>query len=233
MPEEGSEAPAAEQDTSHDAPVETGDANEAPEASQEDTNWEQRYSDLRSEFDRRNPGYQLIEALQDPRTRDDAFARLAEELGYELEGDEEEYEDEDDEEDEEEFRDPRVDHLLSEREQELRERYLDDLESYIDSEAVKLAKSAGIDELTDRQMNVIYSLVEIDADGVPDVAEAFKELTGLRDDAIKSYRASKRDAPSPPVKGSAGERQGIDYTDGKARRQRALEIANRSFASGG
>lgn len=234
MAEEATESPAEEQDTTQDAPVETGDAQEETtsqeEASQEEVDWQKRYTDLRSDYDRRNPGYQLVDALQNPETRDEAFERLAEELGYDLEEEEEE-EDDEDLEDEEEFRDPRVDELLSEREQELRERYLDDLESYIDTELGKLAKSAGIEELTERQQNVIYSLVEVGEDGVPDVASAFKELTGLRDDAIKSYRTSKKGAPSPPVKGSAGEPQVNDHTDGKARRQKALEVVNRRFAS--
>lgn len=212
MPEE--QAPDAEAQDTPDAqasgpesdtgtPAESND--DSPQFDPEKYVEKDRYENLRQEFDRRNPGYQLIDALRSEETRDQTFRELAEELGYTLEELEDELEDEDDE---QEFRDPRVDELLSEREQLQREAELDQLEDHVESEIDRLAKDADV-ELSDDEVDLIFSALTPGEDG-PDVERAFKRVIGIRDSAVKGVFASKRNAPQVPAGSSASHTPDLD-----------------------
>lgn len=215
-------------------PAEPTPQEPAPEAAPDggDVDWEKRYNDMRPEFDRRGtqlqeaePAAQLYQALQNPESRDDVFRYLAQNFGYDLQEMEDAAAAEDQE---QQLQDPRVDELASQFEQDRFERYLTDLESHIDSEVDRLANDASV-KLTDDERNLIFATVEIQDDGSPKVEDAFKRISGLRDLHIKEYRDSKKDAPPPPTKGSSGEPQ-AQPQDARARRAKALDIANAAFA---
>jgi hypothetical protein len=232
MPEEAATTPEAEaQETSTTAGTPGEETPATPATSEQETvDFEKRYNDLRPEFDRTTgqlkeaePAIQLYQALQNPETRGDVLRYLQENL-VEEDGAAGEPGDEEDQQ----VQDPRVDQLAQEFEQDRFERYLTDLESYIDSSVDDLAKDAGV-KLTDDERNLIFATVEIQDDGSPKVEEAFKRISGLRDLHIKEYRDSKKDAPPPPApQGGSGEPQ-APTGDPKARLSRAMEVANRAF----
>ncbi len=175
-----------------------------------------RYDSLRSEFDRRNPGYSLIEALQDETTQEQTFRDIADQLGYTVE----ELEDELEETEQQELRDPRVDQILEERDGERREAYLDGLESHVESRIDELAEEAGL-ELDDEETDLIFAALTPGDDG-PDVDGAFKRVTGIRTKGANSVFASKRKAPQVQSGSSASHQPDLDDAE-----QRRDYIASR------
>lgn len=182
----------------------------------------ERYNELRGEFDRRNPGYKLVEALQNPDTQEQAFQQIADELGYSVEELEDELEDL---ENESPAQDPRVDQLIAEREAEQQERYLDELETWVDGEIDKLAKAGGID-LTDDEKDLVFSALTPGNAGDPDVESAFKKVTGLRDAAVASYRKSKK-APSVELGAAGTEKVNLADTDSRVNLMASMIEADR------
>ena len=109
--------------------------------------WQKRHQDLEPEFTRKSQRLAEIEtALDDP----EQLRELLRQRGYVF--DEDEPEDDIDDEDTPEYRDPRVDDLLQEREQERIDRFVEGVADHIDS----LAEEAGV-ELTDRQHRYILN----------------------------------------------------------------------------
>lgn len=241
-PMAGAEGPESEETPDPSASEETPETPDTesegtePEDSEtpEDVNYEKRYNDIRPQYDRQaqflaalegrhgaEAQAQALMALGGPK----ALAEALGELGYEIEGEDEPDEDFEDDE----FRDPRVDDLLQKEQEREEAEFLNRLEKHIDSSIEDLAKEAKID-LTDTEKNLIFYAVEPGEDGQPDVKAAFEQVTGLRDEHIKQYRNSKKNAPSAPAKGSSGE-PAVDLSDPKKRRAHALEVANAAFES--
>lgn len=108
------------------------------------------------------------------------------------------------------FQDPRVDQLLQAEAERQQEAHLDSLETHVDTEIDKLAKSASY-ELTDTERNLIFSALTPKDDGqTPDVEKAFKMVTGLRDAHIKSYREGKINRPQAPSGSAASHQPDLD-----------------------
>lgn len=222
MPDEA--APAVEQDTQAPEQTAAPDGTPAPESSdsqpESQTNWEERYSNLQPEYTRATQEAAQYRQIIELARQGDAEA--LEWLGLQLEEDE----DVDDEDTEPEYRDPRVDELLQLEQQRQAETELDQLESYVEGEIDALAKSAGVEDLSDTEMDLIFAALTPGEDGNPDVAGAFKKVTGLRDAHIKSYVANKRRAPLAPSGSSPSHQPDLD--DPEQRRQWLLEQVSAS-----
>lgn len=142
-----------------------------------------------------------------PETQDQAIQHLVNSLGedgarewLEQRG----FEVEDDE-DEEVFRDPRVDQLIQERQQEQANQQVQQIETEMESTLDTLAKTAEIElnpQLRDLLLDAAVSRFK---EGKPDVEGVFNEWKAAADQQIKAYRQSKRQSQStPPVPGSSG-----------------------------
>lgn len=183
----------------------------------------------------------LREALQDEELRREFFYQLAAEQGIALPQDEEAEEDDDDD---FEFKDPRVDELIAEREAEKKEREVEqqrkeaeELEQTVRAEMEKQAKASKLpltektgDWLYDRIINLGIQHGDTRTESEI-VGMAMGELQTILDGHLESVKQSKQEAPTPPLPpGTSPTPTPTGDTD-KARRQRALEVANRSFAN--
>jgi hypothetical protein len=212
MPEEGL-APEAEQDTPINAAPEEGKHAEAPAGTD---NWEQRYNDLRPEFDRRNALLTAAEGQQGP----EAQAQALRQLGIEVQMEEEEEAEPDQWEDPTERLEQRLtaqEERLTQREEKEQQEHFAQLEdSYIKSTLGEIEGKENV-KLSDAEKRVVRNagLANRLEDGRPDLQGAFDDLKGIKSAAAEEYRASKN-TPLPPV-GSAGEEK-FDPRDGKSRR---------------
>lgn len=265
MADEAAETPEETQDTlaaAEQAAAEAPSADPTPgesgtPAEQPDTDWEKRYKDLQSEYTRttqeaaelrraqeaQQADESYVEALSDPETQEAALASLTEQLGdeqakewLEAHG----FEIEEAEEDDLEFRDPRVDQILSEREQERAaqqqhavEQAALQVEQQMEKDLQQLAKAKGLDELPEGIQDLILdaAVVRPDGDGHPDVKAAFDQWAAANDAAIKAYRAGKRDQPSPPNRGGSSGTPNPSQGDRKAALDLANQIAEEAYQS--
>lgn len=211
-------APVEEQDTpavdTAAAPTEdTPQAETAPE-----TDWKQRYEDLRPEFDRRNELLSAAQGLHGP----EAQAEALRQFGVELEQEEAESLDND-------FADPmeeiqKIKEQLAQRDESAKAEEFNRLEAeYIDKTVEELEAKHGI-ELSDKAYDTVVNnaLAHRLNDDRPDIEGAFSTLLALQDEARKSHVESKKNAPKAPV-GAPGEEK-IDLRDPEARRKYMAEI---------
>lgn len=215
MPDEATPAPVEEQETPAVAAPEEG--KPAEETAVTD-NWEQRYNDLRPEFDRRNALLTAAEGQQGP----EAQAQALRQLGVEVEMAEEEEQEEDDP-----FEDPAErlekrlqaqEERLNQREEQEQEAHFQKMEEdFIEKTLDEIAGKEGV-KLSARETKVIANnaLANRLENGEPDLQGAFDDLKGIKSEAAEQYRQSK-DSPAAPV-GSAGEDK-IDFSNPDARRK--------------
>jgi hypothetical protein len=138
-----------------------------------------------------------------------------------------------DEEETPEFRDPRVDEILAEKQRAEEEAELDRLEKSITSQITEMAQRNKLD-LTDDETELIFDKVLAlpPIDGQPQIEAAFKKVTGIRDSVIKKYRDSKRDQPSPPpVSSASGTPHVPSGNDRKSTLAAANAVVNRIYGS--
>lgn len=223
MPDEVTPAPEVKEDT----PVATPEAPESPDTPKadtpDDTDYKQRYEDLRPEFDRRNELLADIEGRNGPERQ---AAALAEHARIELE-------DEEAEEDEDEFDLPpdpseeiaAIKQELAERDQAAEEAQFDQLEEQYTEETINsLQEEKGI-ELSAEERSLVenYGFAHRDPhDGKPDFEGGLKALEAGWEAARKRYEASKTDAALAPL-GSSGEPK-IDLRDKEARQKLGREV---------
>jgi hypothetical protein len=209
MPDEGL-APAEAQET----PINAASEEEKPaeEAPAGTDNWEQRYNDLRPEFDRRNALLTAAEGQQGP----EAQAQALRQLGVDVQMEEEA------EEAEPEWVDPdqRIDQLearLTQREEKEQQDHFAQLEDQYIKSTLGEIEGKENSKLSEAETRVVRNAALANRldDGRPDLQGAFDDLKGIKSAAAEEYRASKN-TPSPPV-GSAGEEK-FDPRDPKARR---------------
>lgn len=257
MPDEAQEAPAVEQDKPTDAPSEVEETSadtkaEAPEFFEENfdpsslpdelqpaykqlqgawTKKTQALADQRKEFEAAGLSPEWVTALQNPETKDQALAWFLSQHGYEL-PEEQGEEESDDENFEEEnvVRDPRVDDLLKEREQEQMEALVSDMHDHIE----QLAKDKDL-SLTDRQRQAILREA-YEAGATPDITEkVFSEwasdLDGWKDKLIKDYRSTKKQAPDPPEPGGSPGTTPVPPANRNDRLELANAVAQRAIDS--
>ena len=200
--------------------------------------WTRKTQELAEQRKQAESAMALISDLQseDPETKKHAVRWIAENfgedavlqaLGIEVDDD---GTDEDEQDKQPEFRDPRVDEILAEKQAREQQEALDALEEQIDTRISELAKQAGY-ELDEDEVDLIWDKVLAlppGEDGSPKVDEAFSKVTGLRQ---KFAPKEKPKAPSPPPNGTSGTPASVPLNDPKARRAYALEAANRAFES--
>lgn len=204
------EAPPESQETPINAAPEEGKpAEEAPAATD---NWEQRYNDLRPEFDRRNALLTAAEGQQGP----EAQAQALRQLGIEVQ------EEEAEEETEPNWVDPdqRIDQLearLTQREEAEQQAHFAQLEDQYIKSTLGEIEGKENSKLSEAETRVVRNaaLANRLEDGRPDLQGAFDDLKGIKSAAAEEYRASKN-TPTPPL-GSVGEEK-FDPRDPKSRR---------------
>lgn len=174
------------------------------------------------------------------------FKALAERLGYDVEGDEDEGEDAEgadgtDGDEAPEFRDPRVDELLAEREaerqrqaQQEQEALIDATEEKIEDGLKELAKADGFD-LSDEELDLLFDKVlalpplEGEEGPEPDVKGAYEHLKKVLAVNQQRWIDSKRNAATAPEGGSpAGEP--VDLMDPLQRQQQLARSAAAAMA---
>lgn len=205
MPEEA--APAVEQET----PVTPEQA--APEGTPAETpeiDYEKRYNDLRSDYDRRNQRVSELEQfygqLADPQTQAEALQALGLELA-DVEDDEELEADPD-------ARIERMEQFLSQRAEAEAEQELFELErQYLDQEIGKLD-----DTLSEKEQEAVRNLALSlqDSEGLPDVNAAHELLKQVAEERQQRYLESKK-APRVEL-GQAGlEKEDMSDPDVRVR----------------
>jgi hypothetical protein len=223
MADEPTVAPPVPEDTpTPEAPAtpDTPDTPDSPNA----IDYEQRYTELRSEFDRRNELLADIEGRRGP----EAQARaLAEHARIELEGDDAEPELED------EFDlppDP-LDEIQAIKQELAEEREAKQAEEFDQLEAEYTEKTVeGLEgkenlKLSDAEYEIVvnYGFANRDAhDGKPDLEGGFNALKIVQEAGRKRYTASKDDAVLAPV-GATGEPK-IDLRDKEQRQKLGREV---------
>jgi hypothetical protein len=250
LPKEEAQAPAETQDQPTEAPPETGQPeedrftdvrlDEAPEGEITPDFLKSRYEQMQADYSKKTMGLaeqrrafeqagfspDWIKAYSDPDTREQAVNWLLQQNGIVLEDEDQPAEGE--EEDDFEFRDPRVDGLLAEREQEQMAKLVGEVEDHFKG----MAKDAKLD-LPERWLK---ALTREALEGQPSPQrseELFKgwaeDLKGIRDGAIDAYRNSK-DTPAPPPKSGTSGTPEFDITDPAERRKRMMQIADEHYA---
>jgi hypothetical protein len=214
--DEGTEpAPGIEQETpGYDESAEEGGFDESP-----DIDFEQRYNDLRPEFDRRSQALSQAEQMQEALSGmagPEAQAQALMSLGIELEDDQDDYDYED------ENPDARLDRL----EQTIEEQQaMAEQEAYIEAEQNFLVE--GIEALEEREgrefseqeVAILASVARANRldDGTPDLSLANDHLTDLLTERQKSWIESKRGGRRPGSGMAAGK--AVDLNDPEARVQ--------------
>jgi hypothetical protein len=211
MPEE-TQAPEAADEQPQDTPeAPEGGPDSGTPAEPEEHDYEKRYTDLRSDYDRKNQRLKQFEEfygqLADPETQAEALRAL----GLELEDDEEVETDE-------EFEDPdarieRIEGYLSQQEEQRAEAELQELEeAYLEQEVGRLDAKLSEKE-KEAVKNLAYSYE--DEDGLPDVAAAYEVLSQASKEAQSRYLESKKAPKVEP--GTAGVEK-VDLNDEDARK---------------
>lgn len=208
--------------------VDTSAPEEGHAPAGETTDYEKRYNDLRSEFDRRNQTLseyeQTFQGLSDPETRAEILAQF----GLEVEDDEEEL-------DTPEYEDPyetlnqRLDRLESEKQQAeeaaAEQARQDAVSDHIIAEVEKLQTSSG-EELTDFEWRVVAQEAQrLQAESnarAPMVQEAWDALHGTYDRRLSKAFQGKPNRGRPPQGQSASKQPDLskgsdraDYIDSK------------------
>lgn len=236
MPEEADvltpEAPEKDTGTPEPAAPDTGAPADA-QTETDDTDWKQRYEDLRPEADRRQTELDDLDGRNGPERQRAAFERRGVALEDEEGPDEFEDDDLDEFDDLPSEGDPRVEELdqrLTQREQADEEARFQALEQdYIEETVGSLEEEFDLsEELTDREYDLVvnYGLSNRDPhDGKPDLKGGMEALIESQKAAQKRYGKSKQDADMPPP-GAEGEPK-IDYRDPEARKKAGREAFRR------
>lgn len=222
MPEEATpaegEVPAPQ---SEETPgIESGPDNGTP-AETPDIDFEQRYNDLRSEFDRRNAQYSEAEQLQaalSGAAGPDAQAQVLAAFGIELEGDEE-YDDLDDlGEYDPDARIDRLEAMIAEQQMAAEEEAMAEAEIEYLTEGIESIEQGEGREFSDQEIAILASVARAnpDANGVPDLEVAHAHLTELLNDRQSAWVDSKK--AKRPGSGIAADRA-VDLDNEEARVQ--------------
>lgn len=177
-------------------------------AEQEQIDWQKRAEDHQAAYTQGQQEIaqlrQEVQRIKDPEHRAQLFQELAQELGYQIQDDEEEDPEADL------FRDPRVDqieqHLLAQQQQQQQEQHLDYLDQVVESELERLPADLpkqAKDWITSRAL-AMDATQDQHGNPVPDIQGAFKEFNdGLVTELQKSWQKTKS-APHFSANGQAG-----------------------------
>jgi hypothetical protein len=216
-------APDEHQDTPEETTPDTPEV-EAPESDRTDTteDYESRYNDLRSEFDRRNQVFAALEGTLGPEAQEEAFRIFGAEFAEEDEGD---YDEEDSEDDgDEPMTRAEFEEYLQEQNAEAEEYEADvafkqDLNEVLES----IEKDEGR-TLSDQETRVLLREAEAQVAeyGTFDLTDSWEGIREWSKAEIDRYVKSKQEATLAPL-GSAGD-QKIDFNDEDARREQMAKI---------
>jgi hypothetical protein len=159
----------------------------------------QTLAEKRREADR-NAG--IVEALLDPKSLPSLLAQAGYSEQQILNMYEYEVDDDDLNDDQGEFRDPRVDELLQERQASERQ---SQVTRFVESEIEALAKERGSEIPEDEQVALDFIGQGLSGQDVPDIQAAGKFLEGVVNARVKAILDSKK-APRVPAGGKPGSR---------------------------
>lgn len=206
----GAEEPAAVEDTPAAEAAPGQGTPAAEEAVQVD--WEKRFKDLQPELTKAQQENARLRAVEEGLRSPDRAADVLRQYGYEF-GEDDEVSDQEDEEPDG-FRDPRLDTLLQEREQERAQREQEEGWRRFNADLDEVAKGKNI---SDRDRLLIFTET-VQAGGTPEALQkAYGDFTAERDAydkaVIERYLESKR-APhvSPGGTGATEEVLPLDAT---------------------
>jgi hypothetical protein len=200
----------------------------------------QELAEQRKTYEAAQEQLSFIEQLQnDPETQLALLRQLAEVHGYDIEGDDDEGEADatlgSDSEEEFDFRDPRVDALLAEREaaqqQAEWDAYVAGVEEYIESQFESLAKEAGR-ELSDEEKDLVVSYavsMDLDGQGRPQIGKAFEQLRRIEAGWQTRWIESKK-APHVSGDGVPGSER-VDLSKSDKRVNRMMQIVEQAQRS--
>lgn len=221
MPEEATpaegEVPAPQ---SEETPgIESGPDNGTP-AETPDIDFEQRYNDLRSEFDRRNQQYSEAEQLQaalSGAAGPEAQAQVLAAFGIELEDEQpDEFDDLDDFDPD--ARIDRLEAMLEEQQMAAQEEAMAEAEVEYLTEGIERLEQQEGREFSDQEIATLASIARANPDenGVPDLEVAHAHLTELIQDRQSAWVQSKK--AKRPGSGIAADRA-VDLDNEEARIQ--------------
>lgn len=186
----------------------------APGSDEQTVDYEKRYNDLRSDYDRKNQRLSELEGFFGALTTEETQAQALAALGIDYE------EVEDDDEDFDEL-DPverieRVEARLAEKEQQEQHAKVVALEKEYVAESISEITKAKSLELSDKERQVVETLADRmrDEEGIPDVEAAIETFQAAAEANLGRYRESKK-APMVEL-GQAGTEK-IDLSDEDAR----------------
>lgn len=199
--------------------IESGPDNGTPADSPE-IDFEQRYNDLRSEFDRRNQQYSEAEQLQaalSGAAGPEAQAQVLAALGIELEDDEDTGFDELDEFDPD-SRIDRLESMLEEQQMAAQEEAMAEAEVDYLTDGIEALEQQEGREFSDQEIAILASVARANPDdnGAPDLAVAHAHLTELLNDRQSAWVQSKK--AKRPGSGVAAEKA-ADLDNDEARVQ--------------
>lgn len=252
-PDTGTEAETAEPGTEPESAPPEGTRAEEP-----DTDWEKRYKDLQSSYTKttqeaaelrewrtaQEAESAYVDALNNPETQDAAVASLVDQLGEDeardwLEAHGFELEEGDDDETRE-FRDPRVDQILAERQETQIQQQVAEVETQLNAKLDELAEAKkinldvkvgdGADAYSLRDVILDAAAVHAGPDSPPDVERAFNVLLGFQTEIVKGYRQTKRGQSTPPQPGQPGT-PATPLGDTRSRLELAAQVAEESYQS--
>jgi hypothetical protein len=199
--------------------IESGPDNGIPADSPE-IDFEQRYNDLRSEFDRRNQQYSEAEQLQaalSGAAGPEAQAQVLAAFGIELEDDEDTGFDELDEFDPD-SRIDRLESMLEEQQMAAQEEAMAEAEVDYLTDGIEALEQQEGREFSDQEIAILASVARANPDdnGAPDLAVAHAHLTELLNDRQSAWVQSKK--AKRPGSGVAAEKA-ADLDNDEARVQ--------------
>lgn len=207
-PEQDTPPPTGDDPPDGDTPPPDTDQPDTPEV-----DYESRYNDLRSEFDRRN---QVIAALEG-RHGPEAQAQAAQLFGFELED-----EDTDDEVplDPDERIEKLEQHLARQQEEAEEQAFQKAEEEWLTDARSKLPE-----QVDDKEWNLIrsYAVANRLDDGQPNVEQGYKAFEEAFGTKQERYLQTKK-APKVPI-GSAGQKQ-VDLNDDDQRREYFAQLVD-------
>jgi len=216
-PDEG-EVPAP--DTSQETPgSEVGPGVGTPDETP-DIDFEQRYNDLRSEFDRRNQHYSQAEELEralSGAAGPEAQAQALSAFGIELEDDElDDFGDELDEFDPD-SRIDRLEAMLEEQAAAAEEQEMAEAEMEYLAESIDILENQEGREFSDQEIETLVSIARAnpDQDGIPDMGLAHQQLNGLIEAQRSAWLDSKKSKRTPGSGVAAGKAVDLDNEEAR------------------
>lgn len=212
------------------ASEETPDVNESgpesgtPADQPQDINWEQRYNDLRPEFDRRAQEvseYRQLHEILAGNAGPEARAEALSALGVELQ-DDDSYENEND--DDPEARLERVEQALEQQKAEAERSARQSAEDDFLVEGIEALEGHAGREFTEQEITVLADVARANRDehGVPDLEKAYSHLEGLLKASKESWIASKKVSRSPGSGIAASEAVDLNDPEARVRQMAAL-----------